>query len=212
MGLKRPPSLGAGLVAVQAVDFGWVALNYAGLERAEIQPGYSALSSIHLAHMPYTHSLPAALIWSVAGALIYRLIDRRGGWGPALVIGALVFSHWLLDFLVHQPDLLLFPGGPMVGLGWWTNAPLGIAAEMAVLLGGFLIYAFSTRARSAAGNWAPWALLALLVGVQCLNWFGPTPPDIWAMLPQALAAYTLIAAAGFWLDRVREPKTITATG
>ena len=43
--------------------------------------------------------------------------------GPALFIGLAVFSHWILDFLVHRPDLPLLWDGPMVGLGLW-NYPL----------------------------------------------------------------------------------------
>jgi membrane-bound metal-dependent hydrolase YbcI (DUF457 family) len=202
---RHAPSMGAAFVAVQAVDYGWAALNYVGIEQARIVPGFAALSHLDLFHMPYTHSLPAALVWSLAGMLIYRLIDRRS-WQPALLIGLCVFSHWLLDFLVHMPDLELWPGGPKVGLGLWDQPMIGGPLELAVLVGGFLLYVFATRGRTWIGKTLPWLLLALLCVAQAVNWHGPIPTDMHAMLPQALAAYTVIALLGFALDATRERK------
>lgn len=44
-----------------------------------------------------------AIVWSVSLSVGYLITarDRRG----ALVIGLGVFSHWVLDFVVHRPDL-----------------------------------------------------------------------------------------------------------
>jgi hypothetical protein len=203
---RRPPSLGAAFLAVQLVDIAWAGLILTGVESGRVDPGYLALSDLRLDHMPWTHSLPAALAWSVAGALLYRALDRRGGWGAALLIGACVFSHWMLDFLVHAPDLLLWPGGPKVGLGWWDVPALALASEAGVLLGGFFLYLAATKPLNLAGRIAPWALLALLGALYAVDKLGPPPPDLQAMAPQALAAYLVIGALGFALDRARAPK------
>jgi membrane-bound metal-dependent hydrolase YbcI (DUF457 family) len=60
-------------------------------------------------HADYTHSLIGALLLALlAGWLAKRLWGRRGG----IVISSMVFSHWLLDLLVHRADLPILPGNP----------------------------------------------------------------------------------------------------
>ena len=52
------------LLAVQLVDVVWAVLVLLGIERATIDfslPG----NPLVLSYMPYTHSLPATLLWSV---------------------------------------------------------------------------------------------------------------------------------------------------
>lgn len=210
--VKRPPSLGAAFLAVQAVDIGWAVLVMNGVEYGQVKPGLMALSNLSLDHMPWTHSLPAALLWSLAALLLYRVLDRRAGWVAAALIGACVFSHWLLDLLVHAPDLALTFDGPKVGFGWWDNPVLGIGAEALVLFGGFFIYLTSTTPLGAAGKWAPWALIALFVGLYAFDKLGPPPADLKAAAPMALGAYLVIAALGFALDRTRAPKARLQVG
>jgi hypothetical protein len=201
--MARPPSLGAAFVAVQLMDFVWSALILAGIEHGKVVPHIMAMSSLDLYDMPYTHSLPGALALSVAGALIYRLLDRAAGWPAAIVIGLLVFSHWILDFLVHAPDLLLWPGGPKVGLGWWTSPALTTGSELGVIVVGLAIYLWRTRARGLAGKIAPWVVAAAMLAALAFDKLGPPPGDINGMAINALIAYTVFAGLGFWLDAVR---------
>jgi hypothetical protein len=83
-----------------------------------------------------------SVLWSFAfGGLTYLISkDRRVG----AVIGSVVFSHWLLDFIVHAPDLpLAFHHSPLLGLGLWTSGPGLIASvflEFALFIGGLMIY------------------------------------------------------------------------
>ncbi len=203
---KRPPSLGAAFLAVQLVDVAWAIFILTGVERARIEPGFQALSALRLDYMPYTHSLPGALAWALAGMLLYRVLDRRSGWGAAVLIGLCVFSHWVLDFLVHAPDLPLGFEGPKVGLGWWNQPVLGIGAEALVLFGGFFVYLGATKPLGVAGRIAPWALIAMFLGLYAFDKLGPTPADIKAAAPMALGAYLVISALGFLLDRTRAPK------
>jgi len=211
---KRPPSLGAGFLAVQLVDIAWAVLVMTGVEYGRIEPGFLALSALRLDHMPWTHSLPGAVVWSLAGMLIYRVFDPRGGWKAAALIGACVFSHWLLDWLVHAPDLPLTFDGEKVGLGWWDSLPLGIGAEAIALFGGFLIYLGATKPMGAAGRVAPWALLALFVALYAYDKLGPqeAADTLKGAAPIALAAYLVITALGFMLDRTRAPKSALQVG
>jgi hypothetical protein len=104
-------------LAVQLLDVLWAFFIFVGVERVRIVPGFTRTNALDLYYMPYTHSLPGALAWAAAAAIVYRLItgSARGGG----VVGAAVFSHWPLDFLVHRPDLPLYDNVSKVGLGLW---------------------------------------------------------------------------------------------
>ncbi len=97
----------------------------------------------------WSHGLFMSVVWSAAAFTIAYLIYRDYRHG--LVLGGVVFSHWLLDFIVHPADLpLLFSGSPRVGLGLWTS-PTGLVIsavlEIALLGAGGTIY-FLTRRKS----------------------------------------------------------------
>lgn len=205
--MKRAPSMAAAFVAVQLVDFAWSAFILTGVEHARVVPGYLAMSSLDLYDMPYTHSLVGALAWSLLGALVYRVLDRKAGWAPALVIGALVFSHWLLDLLVHAPDLALYPGGAeKFGLGWWDVPALAVGSELLVFVIGFALYLRGTRAKTGSGAIAPWVTAALMLSVYAFDKLGPAPADINTAASMALGAYVVLAGFGVWLDRSRAPR------
>lgn len=205
--LKRPPSLGAAFVAVQLVDFAWAGFILTGVEHARITPGYLALSDLELYDMPWTHSLVAALAWSVLAAIIYALLDRKSGLPAAIAIGALVFSHWVLDLIVHAPDLALYPGGAeRFGFALWDNPPLWALAEIGLFALCFVIYLRSTQPNGAAGRFAPWLVAGLMMAVLAFEKLGPGQGDIKGAAASALGAYVVFAALGFWLDRVRSAK------
>lgn len=209
---RRPPSLGAAFLAVQLVDVAWSVFVMTGIEYGRIEPGFMALSALRLEYMPWTHSLPGALAWSLAGMVVYRAFDPRGGWGAAMLIGLCVFSHWVLDFLVHAPDLPLTFNGMKVGLGWWDIPALGMGAEAIVMFGGFFLYLGATKALGLAGRIAPWALIALFCGLYAFDKLGPAPADLKAFAPTAIGAYLAIVALGFLLDRTRIPKSAVQVG
>lgn len=68
------------------------------------------------------------------------------------VLGLVVFSHWVLDWIVHPADLpLLLDDSPKVGLGLWTSGPGLVASmvlELALFVGGIAVYVLYRR-RSA---------------------------------------------------------------
>src|SRR6266566_2637901 len=107
-------------VAVQLVDVAWAILVLLGVEKARIVPGITASNPLDLYYMPYTHSLAAALLWSLGALVCYRLAVSTSSKISALVVAAAVFSHWVLDFLVHRPDLPLYDNTAKVGLGLWN--------------------------------------------------------------------------------------------
>lgn len=92
--------------------------------------------------IPWSHGLFMSILWSVIFGMIVFIFfrDRR----TSVILGLVVFSHWVLDFIVHPSDLpLFFEGSPNLGLGLWTSGPGLIASvvlEFVLLAGGLAIY------------------------------------------------------------------------
>jgi hypothetical protein len=103
-------------LAVQLLDIFWSIFVLLGIEKVRIVPGITVVNPLDLYYMPYTHSLVAAILWSVGAAVVYRSFRRGDGWLGAVLVGGAVFSHWLLDLLVHRPDLALYDDTVRVGL------------------------------------------------------------------------------------------------
>ena len=101
------------VLGAQLVDVAWGGLVLAGVEKMSLDerlPG----SPLVLSHMPYTHSLPAVVLWAVAAGLLARFLLKLPR-AAAIAVGLVVASHWGLDVLVHRPDLPLWFGGPRSG-------------------------------------------------------------------------------------------------
>ena len=149
--------------------------------------------------MPYTHSLPGALGWAVAAAVVWRLI--AGPRGGAALVGAAVFSHWPLDLIVHRPDLALYDDAAKVGLGLWDYPYITLVVEAALLLGAMAVYLAASRPLTSRARYAMPAFGVAILLMQAGMAFGPPPPSDRAMAATALTAYTLIAASIAWLER-----------
>ncbi|HEX4883318.1 MAG TPA: hypothetical protein VFX05_04200 [Casimicrobiaceae bacterium] len=193
-------SLGTLLFAAQFLDLLWPSLLQAGVEQVEIAPG--GHPPLAFTHYPVSHSLAAVAAWSLAlGGAHFAL---RRSLRAALVVAALVASHWALDLVVHAPDLPLWPGGgaPRVGLGLWSLPVVALALEFAVFAVGLRWYLRATRAVDRAGVYGLVALVALLVVIQLANVLGPPPPGVEAVAWAGQAQW-LIVAWGWWIDRHR---------
>jgi LexA-binding, inner membrane-associated putative hydrolase len=194
-------SLGTLVLAAQFLDLLWPLFLLAGVERVEIRHDDTAFTPLLFAHYPYSHSLVAALAWAavVAGVYAWRRRYARG----VAVIAALVVSHWVLDWVTHRPDLPLYPGGPLLGLGLWNSVPGTLIVELLLFAAGLRIYLAATRARGAAGRWNPWAFAAVLLALYLAAAFGPLPPGETAVAVSALGMGLLVAWAA-WVDSGRE--------
>lgn len=194
------------VAGAQLVDIGWGALAIAGIEYGSIDPTLPG-SPLVLEHMPWTHSLPAALLWSLAALLAARALLRLP-MRAAIVIGAVVFSHWLTDLLVHRPDLELYPAGPKLGFALW-NYPV---PEQAVEIGLIAIAAVfwqAQRTRAGQAAWPAAAFITLLVAVQIIAMLMPheAVDSIAGMGPSAIAVYLVLTLVAVFLDGRRAPAT-----
>jgi hypothetical protein len=197
-------SLGALFLACQFADLLWPTLVLLGVESFTIRPGITAAAPFDFEHYPYSHSLLALLAWGILLGLIYRT-TIGSTWRAAIVLFALVVSHWVLDVVVHRPDMPLAPGaGPRLGLGLWNSVAGTLAVEFLLYAAGFWLYLKSTVARDRVGSIGLWALLLFLAVVELVNVFGPPPPNVSAVTWSAEAMWLLVAWA-YWVDRHRDP-------
>ena len=198
-------SLGTLFLAAQLADLVWPALVSLGVESFEVRPGATAVTPLDFTYYPWSHSLTAMAFWGVALAVAWVAV-RQGTPKAALVILAVVLSHWLLDWISHRPDLPLTVGGESKhGLGLWSSLPATLAVEGALFALGVAIYARMTSPRDRIGRWAFRALVVFLVGAYLANLFGPPPPNEQAVAWSAYAIWLLVAW-GYWVDRHRLPR------
>lgn len=201
-------SLGSLLLAALFLDLLWPAFLLLGVESVRIVPGTGFVNPFVFEHYPYSHSLLAAVAWGGLVACVYYL-QRRKAIG-SFVLGGLVVSHWLLDAVVHRPDLPLFPGSAVVaGLSAWSSLPLTLAIEVPTFALGAWLYWRATSPRDAIGRWGFPLLLVTLLGIYAGNLFGSRPPNATAIGWVGQMQWLLILWA-YWIDKHRVRSAITA--
>lgn len=199
--VDNKPSLGTMFFAAQFIDLLWPLFLILGIEKVKVESGITAVTPLNFIFYPFTHSLLAVIVWGVLFGLVYFYIKRN--FQSALVLGALVISHWVLDLIVHKPDLPLFFGeGVKVGLGLWYSIIGTILFEGFIFLGGIYLYYSSSVAKNRTGEISFWSLVIFLSVVYLLNIFGPRPPEEDAIGYIGLSQW-LIIAWGYWIDRNR---------
>lgn len=186
-------------LAVQLLDVLWAIFVFLGLERVRIVPGFTRTNALDLYYMPYTHSLPGAVAWSAAAATVYRWLTGSGRGG--IVVGAAVFSHWLLDLLVHRPDLPLYDNTAKVGFGLWDYPYLTLLVEAALFFGAMALYLAGSQPLTSRPRYAMPAFGAAIVLMQASMLFTPPPPSDRALAMTVLLAYVAVATIIAWLEK-----------
>jgi membrane-bound metal-dependent hydrolase YbcI (DUF457 family) len=194
-------SLGTLLAAAAFLDLVWPVLVLTGVERVAVAPGNTAFTPLDFEHYPISHSLLMSVVWGAAFGAVYFLVrrDSRG----AAVLAALVVSHWLLDAVVHRPDLPLTLGGDTrIGLGLWNSIPGTLAIELAMFAAGVWLYVGTTRARDRIGGLGFAVFLLFLLAIYAGAAFGPPPPSATTVAWSDMGQFLVIALAA-WIDRHR---------
>jgi hypothetical protein len=197
-------SLGALIAAPILLDLLWPIFLLLGWEQVAVEPNRNPFLRFVFIYYPISHGLVAAVGWATLYASLYFGIKRyRAG---AIVIWIGVLSHWLLDFIVHRPDLPLYTGSRLVGLGLWNYRWATIALEVAMFAIAIWIYLRQTKAKNKIGSYGLWAFVILLLAAYAVAVFGPPPPTSKkAIALGALSALIFIAWA-WWFDRHRETR------
>jgi hypothetical protein len=187
-------------VAVQALDFCWSALILLGVEKAHIVPGFTQASALDLYYMPYTHGLIGALILSIVFGALGLLFVRDKRAAAFAVVTTAVFSHWLLDLIVHVPDLPLLDNSMKVGFGLWRWIWISLPLELAFLFAGAWVYARAVPSRTRRGDLWLWLFVAAMAAVELYGEFGPPPAAPAAEAQTALLAYGTLALLAALVD------------
>ena len=174
------------LISVQAMELAWVTLNYLGVERTTTESTVRSVANIHLAYMPYSHSVATPIVAALAAWLIIEKGFRRPVLGRAIGLG--ILSHLILDLLTHGHDIVLWPGlaSPRLGLGLYEAAPF--AAFIVEFVYGMLCWGIYRGSRG---------LLALIVicNLANLSFFSaaiPGPESYLAGRPLLLVTVILV--------------------
>jgi hypothetical protein len=193
--------LGALVAAAFGLDLMWPVLLLLGAERVRIVPGHTAFTPLAFDYYPWTHSLSMALVWAIVAGRLSAMVlsNARAG----LLIGLAVASHWLLDFVTHVPDLPLWPGGPLCGLGLWNSVGGTLVVEGTLFAAAVAIYLRTTAPRNATGKWAFWALVLVTTAIWISGPWSPPPPSVTALAVVGLAMW-LFPVWGAWIEGNRK--------
>jgi hypothetical protein len=144
---EREVPLWALMLGTVWLDIVFIPLFLAKIETLSPVPGSGGGYGENFIHAIYTHSLVGALLLSALYGAAFALVwGRRCG----IVLGFVSFSHWLLDLIVHRPDLPLLPGNAghltELGFGLWNSRVGSILAELLLVLIGGWLYMDAARA------------------------------------------------------------------
>ncbi|HVU89554.1 MAG TPA: hypothetical protein VFE62_13750, partial [Gemmataceae bacterium] len=190
--LARVP-LWVWFLATQWIDVAWSVLVLLGIEKLRIVPGFTEANALDLYYMPYTHGLPGAVVFSFALGVIVALFVSGNRAMTVLLVTIVSFSHWILDLVVHLPDLPLYDNSAKVGFGLWQHVMLSFPFELIVLGLGAWFYARRMTFAHVKGRCVFWSFVAILVAFQAYANFGPSPSSPEAMAVTALAFYVVLA-------------------
>jgi membrane-bound metal-dependent hydrolase YbcI (DUF457 family) len=155
------------MLATVWLDVVFVPLFLTGVEPIDPVPGTGGGYGQVVIHADYTHSLVGALVLAAAFGLVAAL-----PWGRHVgaALGAVAFSHWLLDLPMHRADMPLWPhagaGVPRLGFGLWRLPVASAGLELAlVLVGTYVYWRAATDVVGAARRGADVAAGAMLAAV-----------------------------------------------
>jgi len=197
----NPGALIAAALALDALL--WVFV-LAGIEEVRIPADYATRRQLEFT-FPFSHGLAASIGWAaLAGVAAYAFAREPGRTRVALVVAAAAGSHWVLDWLVHAPDLPVIGGGsPVLGLGLWDTLPAALGVECALALGGLWLYLTATPAgRGGRTGTAVVTLIVLALTLAGMT-VAPPPPGTMEVAGSSLAVIAAVAAAAAWFARSR---------
>jgi membrane-bound metal-dependent hydrolase YbcI (DUF457 family) len=198
---ERRINVGVFVASALLLDFALWLFVLLGWEAVSIPPDYTATHQPEFV-FPYTHGLLGALAWSLLAAVAVCLAYSKLGALSAVLIAAAVFSHWILDAIVHRPELpLLGEASATIGLALWNQMTIALLVEAAIVAIGlylFLPNSGLTRGKSMALVIASLAMLGFTAFGMTL---APPPPSTKAMAMTSFIIVPVVSALYAWLGR-----------
>ena len=194
-------SLGFLFIAAQFLDLLWPTLLLLGVEHVKISPGITRFTPLDFVDYPVSHSLAMAIVWGILLGLITWLFIKKIKY--SVIIFLCVVSHWLLDLIVHRPDLPILPGdSTRLGFGLWNYPVIATILEGIVFLGGVFLYYKATSAKNKIGKYGLIVLIAFLLISHIGNMIGPPPPSVTAIAWAGQLQWLFVILA-FFVDKNR---------
>jgi hypothetical protein len=172
---------------------------YFGLEKAYIPPNYSQLHYLTFT-FPYSHGLVATFIWS---ALVFILAAslRNSGTKIGIILAIAVFSHFILDAIVHIPELpVLGAQSVKLGFGLWNHMPIALALEIFLVLIGLVLYLQGLKQKTFRSKYGVLILMLIFSALTVMGMTSSVPPNLNAVAISWIAAPLIFSGLGFWLD------------
>jgi hypothetical protein len=202
---ERRVNLGALVFAAMFLDFVLWLLILLGWESVTILANFNTTHQPEFV-FPYSHGLLASIGWSaLAGTATFLWYPRLNHvkLRAAAFVSAAVFSHWLLDALVHAPELpVAGAGSAKVGLWLWQNMPVALAVEAFIALAGLYLFVSGAGLSRAKKLWLS-VLSLLIIGFTVVGMtVAPPPPSVVAMAASSLVTIVFVGALAGWLGRL----------
>jgi hypothetical protein len=206
VGKKFAPraSLGALIAAPILLDLLWPIFLLLGWEHVTIVPNSNPFLRLQFDSYPISHGLVAVIGWATLFASIYFGLTRYI-YGT-IVIWLGVISHWVLDWIAHQPDLQLYARSRMFGLGLWNHRWLTVAIELTLFIIAIWTYQRQTRPKDKIGLYAFLAYVLFLLLAYAGAAFGPAPSSVKKLALITLVTWLMIPWA-WWFDQHREDRS-----
>jgi hypothetical protein len=201
---RAVPRLNVGLLIFAALfaDF-WLGIFAAfGLEQSHVPPDFATRHYLTFT-FPYWHGLVALLLWGILLGAMLCWFDARNRWRAFFITAALVLSHFVLDGLVHVPELpLLGQNLRKFGLGFGYHLPFELTLESLMAGIGIAVY-WSLRSGPKRGRWGMTVFVLLLTALTWTQLWTVTPPTKAQLIPTWIIAPLVFSAVPYLFDRKR---------
>jgi membrane-bound metal-dependent hydrolase YbcI (DUF457 family) len=188
-------------IAAQFLDLLWPTLLLLGFEHVKISPGITKATPLDFIDYPISHSLIMVLVWGIVLGFITWLFMKN--YKYPVIIFICVISHWILDLIVHRPDLPIMPGDSVrVGFGLWNSPLIASIIEGIIFIVGVFLYYKYTSSNNKFGKYGLIALIALLIIIHIANITGPPPPNVTAIAWAGQLQWLFVIFA-FYVDKNR---------
>lgn len=205
---ERRINIGVFVFAALLIDFALWLFVLLGWESVVIPADYVTTHQ-PVFDFPYSHSLIAIVVWSaLAGTVVYlwypRLKEQK--FRAAGFVALAVFSHWVLDDLVHVGLPLAGYGSPKVGLGLWRNMPVALTVEGLILAAGLGLFLSRSGLSLARKLWLALLSLVTLVFTVVGMTVAPPPPSATAMAASSVVTVLIVSGMAGWIGKPSKEK------
>lgn len=184
------------MISTQIIDILFCGLVAAKVERVEIDKTASATVPLRSISMPYSHSGESAVVISLLTAVLAGVLYPALTLAELWIIGLVCLSHWVIDVIMHPPDIPILSARRKIGLGVWNNRPLSIGLELGLIAAGTAILA--TSGTVAAGP--VWTVGAVMIVLQAVAFTTPPPAPVTRMLGGMMLVYCLATGGSIWIE------------